>query len=406
MKEILYIRISSQENAAIQWLITNSAQQDEIASGTLANRHELSQLTSKAADRTVRVLVSGADVRLNSLNIPGKSERAIRAAAPYMLEDELAHDVEQLFFAYTAKPSRIESQDNCFFALVLQQQVELWLMWFKDADIVVREMLPDILALPLNQNAWSAVQIDEQWLIRESAWQAMVVDDSLLETILSCKLQQDDQQTLDLYSPLGFSPENVNIVEQPAELPMLLLAKGYEQSKFNLLQGPFSIKEQRSPLIRNWLQVAALAFFALLLNMGSKAYELVQLSNQYETLSTQIAKDYRKAFPQTKRVRINTVKKQLSSKIKELGGNTGDSSLLLLVEKLRPAFIKVPTLKPDSLRYDAKRSELRLSVTAKDYQSFEHFKNELEKSSLQVETGALNNQGEQVVGSFTIKGTS
>ncbi len=406
MKEILYIRISSQEDAAIQWLITNAGQEDEIASGTLTNRFELSQLTEKAADRLVKVLVNGADVRLKSLAIPGKADRAIMAAAPYMLEDDLAHDVEKLFFAFASKAPVMNNNHNCCIAFTLQTQMQQWLDWFKEADIVISAMLPDILAMPLVKGSWTAVQIDEHWLIRSDAWQGLVADESLRDLIISNQLTKGEVQVIETYSPWQASVTGIEIKELPAELPMLLLARGFEQSHFNLMQGPYAIKEQRSPHIRRWLQVAAVAGFALLLNLAGKGIEIMQLNQQYEQINAQISNDYKKAFPKTKKVRINTLKKQLTSKIKDLGGSAESSALLTLVDKLRPAFIKVPSLKPDSFRYDAKRNELRLSVTGKDYQSFEQFKTELEKATLTVETGALNNQGEQVVGSFNIKGRS
>ena len=66
----------------------------------------------------------------------------------------------------------------------------------------------------------------------------------------------------------------------------------------------------------------------------------------------------------------------------------------------------MPSLKPDSIRFDSKRNELRFAVTANNYQSFEQFKLELEKSGLIVEVGAQNNQGDQVVGSFNIRSKS
>ena len=73
-----------------------------------------------------------------------------------------------------------------------------------------------------------------------------------------------------------------------------------------------------------------------------------------------------------------------------------------MLSQVQPAFAKVPELKPESLKFDSKRQELRLQAIANDYQHFERFKAALNGANLTVKQGAQNNQGEQVTGSFSI----
>lgn len=407
MKETLFIRIGSQESEPIQWLITNDQLADEIASGDIDNKDALSELTEKAQGREVRVLVNSADIRLKALKIPGKSERAIKSAAPYMLEDELSQDVEQLFFAFHSQPKGYHGDENCFMAIVLQTQIDTWLTWFSDANIVVKQMLPDVLALPQTDDNWSGLTIDNQFLLRKSAWDGFVCEQSIANFLLEQVLADNEEQvTLHSYSPIELECTNLVIEPQSEELPLLLLAKGYHQQDFNLLQGEYLVKEQHSTVIKNWLWVAGIALFAFVLNLSGKVYELVDLNSQYAQLNEQIERDYKAAFPKTKRVRITTVKRQINTALAEFGAVDSSSGLLSLINKVRPSFIKVPSLKPDSIRFDSKRNELRFAVTANNYQSFEQFKLELEKSGLIVEVGAQNNQGDQVVGSFNIRSKS
>ncbi|WP_274620310.1 GspL/Epsl periplasmic domain-containing protein [Colwellia maritima] len=63
---------------------------------------------------------------------------------------------------------------------------------------------------------------------------------------------------------------------------------------------------------------------------------------------------------------------------------------------------KFQRLKPESLKFDGKRQELRLQAIADDYQHFERFKSALVAENLTVQQGAQNNQGDQVTGSFSI----
>lgn len=404
MKETLYIRIACQDTDAIQWLITNDDLGDEIASGELVNKDFLVELTEKAYSRNVVVLVNGADVGLHSLTVPGKSEKAIKSAAPYMLEDDLAQDVELLFFAFANRPPSYEGDDNCFMAVVSTQQLDTWLSWFAQAEIMVNTMLPDVLAMPEYTDAWSTVNINEQLLLRCGPWQGAVLDTVFAELIIGQYVDKLAQpQAIKHFSELNIDHQNVLLQPQPEELPMLLLAQGAKAQSFNLLQGEYQVKKQRSPMVKNWLLVAGVAVFALFLNIFGKIFELNQLDNQYQVINASIEENYKKVFPKTRKVRISTVKGQITRELSQYGAGAGESGVLVMLQKVQPAFVKVPLLKPDSIRYDGKRQELRLSVTGSDYQSFERFKEALEQSSLEVSTGAQNNQGDKVAGSFNIR---
>ncbi|QDP00025.1 type II secretion system protein GspL [Thalassotalea sp. PS06] len=415
MRETLHIRLGSQEQDPVYWLITAPGQTDEIASGVLATADNLTELTEKAETRDVNVLVNSADVRLKALTVPGKNDRAIRQATPYMLEEDLVEDVEDLFFAYATKPSEYQGDANTFVAIVAHKQIETWISWLHKADIKCKSMVPDVLALPHHENSWVCLNIDDQWLVRPDAWLGFVVDQDNVDLFLQQYVQNRDEDEADIHIQ-SFSqiddfdsaalPSGVDIESMPQELPMKLLADYSSQSRFNLLQGPYQFKEERSPMVQMYLKVAAVAVVALLINMLVKGIEIYQNNGKYELYSEQIETEYKQAFGQNQKVRMSTVKRQISSKISELGGAGGDDNLLTMLEKLRPAFVKVPTMKPESMKYDDKRQELRISVVANNYQAFEQFKSELEKADMDVTTGAQNNQGDQVVGSFNIRSKS
>ena len=461
MTETLFIRLGSTPHDIIHWLIwsnVNSENNEEnrktnkdeniIASGELSGAESLSALTEKAAQRRVITLVPSCDIALRSINVPSKSQKAMLLAAPYMLEDELAQDVEQLFFAYgKVKVNAKSTNDNCFLAAVDHEQMMAWKSWLSEAEIICKIMIPDILAMPnINQSAsentinesWSAIRLGEQVLVRQNAWQGMVVDqqtwpiiyqkfnqaviDDETENSTSAQSKRQANITIHAYSNLPEElviesnstreapvEKNITIEVMPAELPLALLALQIEQNShqaFNLLQGQYQLKEQKSPALKSWLKVAVIACFALILNLGIKGAELVQLSAQQAAIEAQIIAAYKKAFPASKRVRVNTVKSQLKRKMAELGSASTDGGFLAMLAKLEPAFRQVSALKPETIKFDSKRQEIRLQAVAKDYQAFDQFKMNLEKLNLTVTQGAQNNQGEVVSGSFSITNSS
>ena len=428
MAEKLYIRLGSNANDAVHWLIFSDDQEGIIASGELPHANALAELAEKAKQREVITFVPASDISLKSLKVPSKSAKAMRLAVPYMLEDELAQDVEDLFFAYS-DIKVANSEDNCFVAVVEHAQLELWKTWLDNANILCKRMLPDVLAMPLadEANTGSAIVLGDQILIRQGQWQGITTDINIWplisESLSDAHIEETDNSSqeseevddtksanfsLNAYSALPESNAELVINPMPEELPLALLAASINSGsagKFNLLQGEFKSKEQRSPALTSWLWVAGIATFALLLNVGIKGAELVQLNSQQAQLEQQIINTYKKAFPKTKRVRISTLRSQLKQKLKEVGGSSGESSFLTILTQVQPALALVQDIKPQTLKFDGKRNEIRMQALASSYQYFDKFKIALEESGLTVSIGAQNNQGEQISGSFSISGS-
>jgi general secretion pathway protein L len=431
MAEKLYIRLGSNAKDAVHWLIFSDDQEGIIASGELPNADALAQLAEKSKQREVITFVPASDISLKSLKVPSKSAKAMRLAVPYMLEDELAQDVEDLFFAYS-DINIAGSDHNCFVAVVEHAQLELWQQWLENADITCKKMIPDVLAMPLanEENTGSAIVLGDQILLRQGQWQGITLDTntwSLISQSLSDAktgeadkaeqegLSEDENENavlanyaLNAYSALPESEAKLHINPMPEELPLALLAVTFNSDKsgrFNLLQGEFKSREQRSPALTSWFWAAGIATCALLLNVGIKGAELVQLNNQQAQIEQQIINTYKKAFPKTKRVRVSTIRSQLKQKLKEVGGASDESGFLTILTQVQPALTLVPEIKPQTLKFDGKRNEIRMQALASDYQYFDKFKIALEKSNLTVSIGAQNNQGEQISGSFSISST-
>lgn len=413
MSEILYIRLASHIDHVFHWLIWSPSQQEIIASGELSGAEKLSELAEKSKSRQVVCFVPSHDVALKSLKIPGKSQRAFKQAAPYMLEDELAQDVDQLFFAYADMKNNSHGH-NCFLAALDRNKMQQWLHWLKEADIQCKMIVPDVLALPYSQDTCSAVMINNQVIIRSGEWSGFTLDASTWSVVAENWLR-DLGKTLHHYSalpPLQQHKAEANnndkqdaeiaMIAQPEELPLALMAQHYSSS-INLLQGDFAIKSKRSQAFKHWLWAASLCGIALLLNLVMKGATLWQLSHEQQAVEVAIIETYKKAFPKTKRVRVSTIKSQLKSKLSALGTSGDNTGFLPMLVELKTAFANVPQLKPESLKFDGKRKEIRVQAVAKDYQSFDKFKTELEKVNLVVTQGAQNNQGDQISGSLSIK---
>ena len=421
MSENLTIRLGSHATDTIHWLINSSVEDEVIASGELRNAENLSQLTTEAEHRNVVILLPGCDFIFKRLAIPGKSTKAIEQAAPYLLEDDIAQGVEQLFFAYqsTGKISEPVISDNnakqdanCFLVAVDKKLMHQWQTWLAAADIDYTAMLPDVLAMPHNPNSFSAINIDGQITVRQGLWQGCTLDIDAWQVISKQWQQQNEDNAdnedhdvinIDVYSPLPRCPENLTLNVMAEELPLALMAQQLKGSFFNLLQGEFLPKKAKSAFRANWLWASIFVGCALLLNMGVKGLKLIDLNAQIAQTDEKVIQTFKVAFPKTKRVKINTVRSQLKRELAKLGSASDyQFGFLAMLAQTRPAFSAVPELVPDSLKFDSKRKELRIQASASDYKYFDRFKTILDKTTFKVVSGAQNNQDNGVSSSFII----
>ena len=63
-------------------------------------------------------------------------------------------------------------------------------------------------------------------------------------------------------------------------------------------------------------------------------------------------------------------------------------------------------VKPQSLRFDSARSEIRMQAVSNGFEALEAFKRQVESAGFEVEQGAINNKDNQMIGNLTIRSGS
>ncbi|WP_016957156.1 type II secretion system protein GspL [Catenovulum agarivorans] len=416
MSEQLFIRLGSQADDTIHWLVWSEQEQEIIASGELANKDDLASLQQRAGGRSATVFVPASDIKLQNVEVPAKTNRQFIQAIPYMLEEDIAADVDECFFATGNK--NFDEENDCHYlqvAVINEQKIQNWLAWLAEAGIRCQKVLPDVLALPYHEQALSVMQLGEQWLIRSGEFAGIACEKQellLWLELLAPQIESDEEQTntkLYYYSALPQELSSSPAYERiEAEcLPALqLLGQQAENVSINLRQGRYQFKKDSSKNFKIWRSAAIVAGVALVINLVDKGLTVHQLNQQADVLEQKIKQTYVATFPSGKNLSVAIMKKELGRKLKQLGGSQQQAAFLPLIEASAAAFAEVPDLKPDNIRFDAKRGEIRLNASGSNFQSFERFKAAAEKNSLSIEQGSLNNQGDQVVGSISIKGMS
>ncbi|MGY3893250.1 GspL family type II secretion system protein ExeL [Aeromonas enterica] len=393
MSESLVIRLGTNAQQPVEWLVWSAKEEEIIASGTLASAHALGELRERAGGRPVVTLVPGCDLIFRRVSLPGKYSRQAAAALPYLLEEQIASDVDELHLVVLGHEGH-----KVDLMAVDKEKMQSWLGWLQQAGLKSQQLLPDVLALPPAADGWSALQLGKEWLLRQGPCEGIVADESLLAMLLAAEAEP---ATIHSHTSPPAIPA-ANWLAADPELPMLLLARGALNCQANLLQGPYRPQTEYSRYWLQWRKVAVVAGLLLLVALTQRGVHLYQLAEQDKALKAEIRQVYTRIFPGENRI-VN-VRSQMAQHLKQLGQTPQDGMLMLLTE-LAPTFAEVPGLKPEVLRFDAARGELRLQVTAPGFAEIERFR-ELAGKRFAVQQGEVRSTEGKVEGALVLKGKS
>ncbi|MEZ9621156.1 type II secretion system protein GspL [Vibrio sp. 10N.222.55.A3] len=406
MSEFLTVRLSSEPQSPVQWLVWSTSQQEVIASGELSSWEQLDELTPYAEKRSCIALLPGNECLIKRVEIPKGAARQFDSMLPFLLEDEVAQDIEDLHLTILEKDAT-----HATVCGVERDWLKQALDTFREANIIFCKVLPDTLALPLEDQGISALQIDQHWLLRQSNYQAVSINEAWLAMFLQSDwvALDDEEQSPTIFSYTALPSDDVQLQSgiewqaKPAELVMSLLSQQAITSGVNLLTGTFKTKSSFSKYWRVWQKVAIAACLLVAVIVTQQVLKVQQYEAQAEAYRTESERIFRSVLPGKQRIpTVSYLKRQMNDEAKKYGGSGDGDSLLGWLALLPETLGQVKAIEVNSIRYDGNRSEVRLEAKSTDFQYFETARVKLEEK-FTVEQGPLNRNGDAVFGSFTLK---
>ncbi|MXR69541.1 type II secretion system protein GspL [Shewanella sp. JBTF-M18] len=394
MSERLFIRLGRSAEQSCSWLVWSEQEQEIIASGELSDAQGLSTLTERAGNRPVDILVPTSAITLTSVQLPEKGQRQALKALPFMMEESLAENVDELHFVPGPR-----NGESLSVAVVAHEQMQTWLSWLSDAGIKARQLVPDCLALPLQECQWAAMKFGPDYLLRTSRGSGVSLDASWFQAALPKLAEGEEETPITLASYSDLDIKGVEVKPQPLDLPMLVLAKGILNAPLNLLSGIYTPKREYSKHLMLWRNTAIVILVALVLALVNKGLNIHQMNVEREGLKQQTGEIFRQVMGSSRMVNVRS---QMESQLRSLQGAGGGMAFFTMLDDLAVGFDKVPQLKPTSLRFDSGRNELRMQITAKSYAQIEQFK-ELILPHFQVNLGAMNSGEDEVTSTLTLR---
>ncbi|GAD80521.1 type II secretion system protein GspL [Vibrio ezurae] len=417
MSEILTVRLSRQNLNTIPWLVWSSTEDEIIASGELNGLAQLDELASYATDRNVALLLDGQDVALKEVSVPAGATRQFATMLPFLLEEELAQDIDELHFSILKLAG-----DKAWIAAVDKSYFKQCIAYFTEAGIELHKVLPDVLSLPLEEAGVTVLPWDAHYLIRQNQFQGMTLSEELVPFVLTQMLSvapSDDGETEDesasteqaiaSIQSFGQLPDaiqesvSVKIDELPAELPMALLAKNAQLSTVNLLSGEF--KKQASWLknIKLWRAPAIAALILLVVFSINTYMNVSQIESKATAYRAESERIFRAVFPDKRRIpTVSYLKRQMTDEKTRLNGGTVSAPLITWMLEVQESLKGMDKVKIQSVKFDSNREELRIQAQASDFQTFEQLRVAL-SDKFSVDQGQINRDGDLVSSSYVLK---
>ncbi|TQV73926.1 hypothetical protein FLL45_13770 [Aliikangiella marina] len=393
--------------AHFNWWVTDRSELAESAIPSLESHEilkaDLACMAELAVGRKVELVVSSHDVHFNQVNIPGKAQRHLRKAIPYLLEEQLADSVDELFMAFGTKLPSGDIPVRAIELNYLKRIVEQ----FAEAEVKLDSVVTDLDLLETPEEGTLVVLKEGQVLVNDSkvgAWQCEQQDFSWLIQKQLNDVQEDDEMPIAIpMKVIAEEEEQYQFFEQnlPAGrfAPLSALVdsvyaylSGYRIKPINMLQGEFEPKAESSPLKDMLLKVASVAGIVLAAHLIYQGSQWFSLKAESEYLLKERNALWKQAFPGRKVT--SSPLRSMQSFLRGLGQGQANGGFLNLLKSTTGLITDLNLIYPTNISYNSARNELRMDIIAKDLRTLNSYRDELKSSGHEVDMSSATQRGE------------
>lgn len=411
MNKTLVLHLSSAElqaTTAIAWHIFGDSALLESGTSTLAELNAATRANFDGGETLV--LVPGELVLLTSVRIPSRQMRQIKQALPYMVEELIADNIEDVHLALPV--SKPEDNSAMPVAVVRHHLLIDWLDQLYQHGIKPDWLSPDSLAVPWRLHSRSFFVSGERIIFRSERFGAQVFFLSQIKAYLPLLRHQftaDELGAVPRYTVASGvdSAANARVLQETiateftvevdtaeyAENGSEVLAAEALRARadlINLLQGGYAVQRQGSST--QWLRTVKWVAAALVIYVGVTAASGFWYAWRARNIEQQTFTFYRELFPQERRV-ISPKKQMLA----HMGGNAVTTSPLPLLTKTALG-LRNNTLQLDELRYSQQHDDLQLQLRTPTLESLDKIKQQLNGVGLKVDITSAAQRGQETVG--------
>lgn len=389
------------------WCVDDLSTQQTSSAIPLLESHrilkaDLACIADMAKNCKVELVVSATDIHFNQVVLPNKAQRHIRKAVPFMLEEQLADSVDDVFVALGKKGK--ENQNPV--RVIRTDYLENIITQFAEAEIKLDKVFVDLDLVPVPEQGYALVLSEGQALVATEEDDRWHCDSQDFTWLVQKQLANDgDEEELPVAIPMVVTVESESQYNEFAnQLPVGRFAPqmqlvdsineflaSHQDCDFNILQGEYEPKAENSPLKNMLLKVANVAGIVLAAHILFQGSQLVALNAQEENLSQQREVLYKQAFPRSK---VKKTDRELRTFLKGLGGGQGEGAFLAMMQTTTSLIENLNQLYPTNISYNSARNELRVDLIAKDLPVLNQYRDSLQQAGYEVEAGSASQRGD------------
>ncbi len=359
---------------------------------------------AEPGERECVVLLAGEDVLLNSVALPGQKQRQLRQALPFLVEEFVADDPEDIHVVL----GPLQDDGTHAVAIVRRDLLRFWLEALAKEDIYPEKVLPEHLLIPLDPATVGSLVVDEgRCFLRTAEYAAMALErDTLRESLRICMPaatdRHKDRKRLALWTrgdgedgslimELGQAIAPTQIRQVPLQQGHLhLVAESYARLagpalELNLLQDEFESDRRRNATRSLLTKVAGLVLLAFFTQVAFDVGRTVYLRTQADAWDQEARDIYRELFPKDRRlVNLRAQMEGHLARLRESGSANDFLALLGTAGKYSRSF-RTNEFVLQRVNFSEQNQQLLLDLHTGSLQMLDRYKQALAQDGLRVD---------------------
>jgi general secretion pathway protein L len=367
VRETLYFRLRDPAaDASIDYAVAAA----EAGTALTVGSATLTELGRLAATRRTIVFVPTVDVRLLKVTVPARQPGKVLQAAPYLLEDQFADDVETLHFALGPR----QADGSHPIAAIGRSRFESWLQLLRAHRIEPDLMIPEVLALPWpGDDALQALAEPDLVTVRNGAYAGFAAEPQDLEAMLNIADPGETPRPLRILIAQNVGTDYTRL-PRPVELrpgygrPIEALARNFRQTQaIDLLQGEYAVRESWRRYLAPWRAAGIAAAALLACSIVANVVYAIHDNRAANTQEQTNIQRFQALFP-SQTANPALLSEQLTGLLKNAqSGNA--NGLFYLIDQFQQAQQAAPGLTLKNLQF--RDGALYLNLTGSDLQVVE-----------------------------------
>ncbi|MFT7130227.1 MAG: general secretion pathway protein L [Gammaproteobacteria bacterium] len=440
MNDQLIIRISTEigeltAKSVAQWVLFDT-QGDLVSTDKTPIENISSAVENMSNEHDVVIIVPGFRVLLCEASIPSKKLSQIKQALPFMVEEMIAEEIENVHIAI---PDHLDLNTGKVDVAVISHQILInYLDIFYSNKLSPIFITPDTLAVPFTRNSYSVVIEGNQCVVRTNELSGINASSGDMEMVLASLLGEKEKNNLSDNDALEKTVEVVtnanddegkvfgknvanhirenfgdvtvkeslyreSVTELIATTFVRNLSNPQSHKTINILQGGYQINSQQAGSWQHWkkgVSAMAVGVLAIVILSLSNGWYFSKQASEFDQKSIALYKDL---FPNERRV--VSPRKQLENHLRQANNTQSSGTFLNLLTKISES-LSSPELRSSltsskiviqKLRYDQNVDGIQLEIQTDSIDQLDQIKKRLGDIGLTTKVNSATEQDTYVL---------